>query len=75
MKAEKERNIPIERRTGFAVSVKTGKAANEMTKREWEQFYSAMVDDLKRDYPDSYADLFPESSRPHLKFRKGWVGF
>ena len=59
MKAEKERDIPIERRSGFAVSVKTGKAANKMTKREWEQFYSAMVDDLKRDYPDSYLELFP----------------
>jgi hypothetical protein len=31
-----------------------------MTRREWEQFYSDMVEDLKRDYPDSYAGLFPE---------------
>jgi hypothetical protein len=30
-------------------------AANKMAKREWEQFYSVMVDDLKRDCPDLYA--------------------
>ena len=60
MRAEKEMNIPIARRSGFACSVKTGKAANKMAKREWEQFYSVMVEDLKREYPDLYAGLFPE---------------
>jgi hypothetical protein len=63
MKAEKERNIPIERRTGFAVSVKSGKAANNMTRREWESFYKTLSKRLKTDYPDSYLDLFPTSER------------
>jgi hypothetical protein len=58
MKAEKELNVPIERRTGFAISVKTGKAANKMSEREWETFYSDLSDELKRDYPDLYARLF-----------------
>ena len=30
MKADKERRIPINRRTGFAISVKKGKPANEL---------------------------------------------
>jgi hypothetical protein len=30
MKAEKEHGIPINRRTGFAISVKKGKPANEL---------------------------------------------
>jgi hypothetical protein len=63
MKAEKERNIPIERRTDFAVSVKSGKAAHKMTRREWESFYKTLSERLKTDYPDSYLDLFPTSER------------
>ncbi|MHA1975067.1 MAG: hypothetical protein ACTSW1_18925 [Candidatus Hodarchaeales archaeon] len=42
MTAEKELDIPIRFRTGFAVSVKTDKNANEMNKKEWEEFYSAL---------------------------------
>src|SRR5258708_7342250 len=78
MKAEKEMNIPIARRSGFACSVKTGKAANKMTKREWEEFYSVMVEDLKRDYPDSYLGLFPAKPtrtriRKRIKSKSGHV--
>lgn len=62
MKAEKERGIPIERRTGFAVSVKTGKAANEMAEAEWEGFYASLCAELRRDYPDMHLRLF---STPH----------
>ena len=58
MKAEKEMNIPINRRTGFAISVKTGKAANEMTDEEWEGFYNSLIDQLKSDYPDLHKRLF-----------------
>ena len=62
MKAEKERKIPVENRSGFAISVKTGKAANTMTETEWEEFYAALSRQLKRDYPDLYEDLFPSKS-------------
>lgn len=58
MKAEREFGIPINLRTGFAVSVKTGKAANEMTDEEWEEFYRSLSKKLKGDYPDLYKTLF-----------------
>jgi hypothetical protein len=58
MKAEKEIGIPINLRTGFAVSVKTGKAANEMTDDEWEEFYNSLSEQLKADHPDLYKRLF-----------------
>lgn len=60
MKAEKERNIPIDRRTGFVRSVETGKAASEMTEDEWESFYERLCAELRREYPDIYASIFPE---------------
>jgi hypothetical protein len=62
MKAEKERGIPIERRTGFAVSVKTGRAASKMTEQEWETFYASLCGELRRDYPESHSLIF---STPH----------
>jgi hypothetical protein len=49
MKAEKEMGIPVFLRTGFAISTRTGKAANTMTEDEWEQFYRALSEQLKRD--------------------------
>jgi hypothetical protein len=58
MKAEKEMGIPIFLRTGFAISTGTGKAANTMTEDEWEQFYDALSERLKRDYPDLYERIF-----------------
>jgi|SRR6266849_2640812 len=60
MKAEKERGIPIERRSGFAISTVTSQAANQMREQEWESFYGRLSDQLKADYPDSYVALFPE---------------
>jgi CRISPR/Cas system endoribonuclease Cas6 (RAMP superfamily) len=59
MKAEKEMAIPIEYRTGFAICVKTGKRANEMTPRQWENFYKRLCDNLKRRYPELHERLFP----------------
>jgi hypothetical protein len=59
MKAEKEMNVPLNRRTGFAISVKTGKAANELTDDEWEEFYNSLGEQLKSDYPDLHKQLFP----------------
>lgn len=75
MQAEKERNIPTNRRTGFAVSVKTGKAANKMTRREWESFYRTLSKRLKTDYPDSYLDLFPEGHAAGKKAARHRFGF
>jgi hypothetical protein len=58
MTAEKKMGIPINLRTGFAISVKTGKAANAMTEDEWEEFYYALSERLKGDYPDLYERIF-----------------
>jgi len=58
MNAEKTMGIPIYLRTGFAISVKTGKAANEMTEDEWEEFYNSLSERLNRDYPELYKSLF-----------------
>jgi hypothetical protein len=58
MKTEKTMGLPIHLRTGFAISVATGKAANEMTEDEWEEFYYALSERLNRDYPDLYKSLF-----------------
>jgi hypothetical protein len=58
MKAEKKRGIPIFLRTGFAISTKNGKAANAMTEDEWEEFYDALSERLRGDYPELYESLF-----------------
>ena len=58
MKAEKELQIPIPHRTGFAISVQTGKSGREMEIEEWEKFYRDLRDELKRDYPDLYKRLY-----------------
>ena len=60
MKAEKEVGIPIEHRTGFAISVKDGKPANELSESRWEQFYLQLCDELKDRYPSLYNELFAE---------------
>ena len=59
MKAEKEHGIPVNRRTGFAISVEKGKPANELEESKWEAFYSSLCDQLKRDYPELFKELFP----------------
>jgi hypothetical protein len=58
MKAEKKIRIPTNLRSGFAISTKTGKAANAMTEGEWEEFYDALSGYLKLEYPDLYKHLF-----------------
>ena len=58
MQAEKKYGIPVELRSGFAVSVKTGKHANEMAEQEWEEFYLALQRELKNHYPYLYQKLF-----------------
>jgi IS1 family transposase len=58
MKAEKELNVSFNRRTNFVISTKTGHRTNEMAEQEWEEFYEALSNELKTDYPDIYARLF-----------------
>ena len=77
MKAEKKMGIPINLRSGFAISTKNGKAANAMTVDEWEEFYSALSDQLKGDYPNLYESLFaPNKSseaKIHVSHRAWWL--
>ena len=61
MQAEKKFDIPIPSRTGFAISVETGKNANKMNEQEWEKFYQELADQLHRDFPDLYNRLFSEN--------------
>ena len=58
MKAEKKIGIPINLRSGYAISTENGKAANAMTEDEWEEFYDALSKHLRRNYPGLYARLF-----------------
>lgn len=58
MKAEKELNIPLSWRTGFAIAVASGQGASEMSAREWTTFYTDLCENLKRDYPAMYNRLF-----------------
>jgi len=63
MKAEKELGIPIGIRSGFVISVETGKAANEMAEREWEKFYKSLCEQLKKNYSELYDKLFPAKEK------------
>ncbi len=63
MTAEKKMGIPIFLRTGFAISTKTGKAANTMTEHEWEEFYEALCERLKREYPELYERIFSPNGK------------
>lgn len=58
MKAEKEIGLPVNLRSGFAVSAKTGRAASEMTDDGWEELYDSVCERLKDDHPDLYQRLF-----------------
>lgn len=60
MQAEKQYCIPIELRSGFAISVKSGKHANEMAEQEWEEFYNALRMELKEKFPELYPNLFKD---------------
>lgn len=60
MKAEKESGIPISIRSGFAISVKTGKYANKMSQQEWEEFYGDLSKQLKRDHLELYDRVFSD---------------
>ena len=60
MKAEKEMDIHISLRSGFAISVKTGKSANKMNEQEWENFYESLSQQLKKDYPELYQQVFDQ---------------
>ena len=61
MRAEKENNIPVKYRTGFAISVESGKSANEMNEHEWEKFYQSLCAEFKSKYPKLYGYVFSDS--------------
>jgi hypothetical protein len=73
MKAEKKMGIPIFLRTGFAISTETGKAANTMTQDEWEEFYDALSERLKCDYPGLYERIFSpdENAKERRRLSRG----
>ena len=58
MKAERELGLPVARRSGFAISVKDSKPANELHETAWESFYSRLCKDLQERYPDLHDQLF-----------------
>ena len=58
MKAEKELGLPLIWRKGSAISVKTGKHGNKMNELEWNKFYYDLCENLKRDYPSLYDNIF-----------------
>jgi hypothetical protein len=58
MNKEKELNIPIGFRSGFAISVKTGKSTNKMTESEWNDFYKSLSKELSDGYPDLFERIF-----------------
>lgn len=60
MKAEKEYGIPVDRRSGFAISVKDGKPANDLAEDEWEEYFSRLSTELQSKYPELYQKLFNE---------------
>ncbi len=60
MKAEKEMDIPVNHRTGFAVSAKVGKAADKMAEQVWELFYKYVCEQLKEEYPQIFRSVFPD---------------
>jgi len=58
MKAEKELGLPVKLRTGFAISVKYGNAANELDGASWEAFYAELRSELRERYPSLYESIF-----------------
>lgn len=62
MKAEKDLALPLGRRTGRIIAVKSGKRANQLTEDEWEELYLALCGRLKRSWPDLYERLFSEKA-------------
>ncbi len=60
MQAEKKFNIPIELRSGFAISLKTGKHAHDMAEQELEEFCNSLRMELKENYPILYPNLFKD---------------
>jgi hypothetical protein len=60
MKAEQEMNIPVHRRTTAMLATSGAKKATVITAHEWEQLYSKMTHQLKREYPELAARALNE---------------
>lgn len=68
MKAEKDLGIPVNRRTGFAISAEFGEPANEMDELAWESFFTGLCDELKQRCPELHSSLFDDedTNEQHL---------
>ena len=63
MKMQEELDIPVENRTGHAISVENGKCTNEMTLDEWQKFYGDLKGELKKWYPEVHEKMFGAGGR------------
>ena len=64
MRAEQAWGIPLQYRTGFAISTEHGVAANELPETQWEQFYRSLCDELEQRYPDLYRQAMETDVSP-----------
>ena len=48
----------VERRTGFAISVKEGEPANKLIESRWEAFYEELCEELRHRFPELYRSIF-----------------
>ena len=60
MNADRVHNIPYGLRSHHAISVKTGKSAQEMAEKEWNEFFDRLRAELKRENAGLYYNVFPE---------------
>jgi hypothetical protein len=61
MKAERESKITVHDRTGFAIYAAIGRSAKEMKQPEWEESFTGLCDEHRRDFPGLHAQLFPST--------------
>jgi hypothetical protein len=47
--------------------VERGKPANELDESQWNEFYSELCGQLKRDYPELYQQVFPDDRHSEEK--------
>lgn len=58
MKAEKDFEIPMDRRNGFTFSVRTGENLSGITEEAWNMLFTMLSNQLKRQRPDTWKRLF-----------------
>jgi hypothetical protein len=63
MQIEKAIDLPINLRSGFAISTKNGKSADAMTEAEWNEFYFDLSEQLNQEHSHLYERLFSNKRR------------